>query len=107
MFFSDPWLKKSKKKKAPKPKKVKQKKEKKAKKNKKKKKGDEFDDIDNKFDRALEAAGLKSNSNGGLGSGAGSGKHCLITFFFRFSKVISLHVCHKNKERHTAHTIVS
>ena len=39
---------------------------------------DEFDDLDNKFDRALEAAGLKSNS--GLHSGADSGKHCLITF---------------------------
>ena len=57
---------------------------------------DEFDDID-KFDRALKAAGLKSNSNGGLGSGAGSGKHSLITHlggYFMFYEVISLLACH-------------
>ena len=62
-----------------------------------KKKMDEFDDLDNKFDRALEAAGLKSNSNGGLHSGADSGKHCLITHlggYFMFYEIISLHACH-------------
>ena len=63
----DPWLKKSKASKKPKKEKKKKEKKKKEKKKKKKKKekkvsDDDDDDIDNEFDRALEAAGLKGGA---------------------------------------------
>lgn len=66
-LFIDPWLKKAKvkkdKKKKMKQKKAKKKKKKHSKKAKRKNNDSDFDsDIDDQFDKALEAAGLKSTS---------------------------------------------